>query len=156
MPKMLARSRLLRRNSSRPPLRPFQAFFSMGRKMPKSYSFFAIFLGGPMGPIQPVWGNGCNISPATCISSSQARMHARPGKHWTSSRTKSRSKGSWLLETYLIPGCVGRGVRLGSESSSAVAAGVWKSGNLGIWKSGNLEVWKSGSLESDKSKKGKV
>ena len=31
------------------------------------------------------------------------------------------------LATYLIPGCVGRGVRLGSENSSG-AGGVWKSG----------------------------
>ena len=47
-----------------------------------------------------------------------------------------------VLATYLIPGCVGRGVRLGSESSSAGAAvggGVWKSGNLGILKYRNLE-----------------
>ena len=33
-----------------------------------------------------------------------------------------------VLATYLIPGCVGRGVRLGSESSSGGAGGVWKSG----------------------------
>ena len=34
------------------------------------------------------------------------------------------------LATYLIPGCVGRGVRLGSENSSgAGGVGVWKSGN---------------------------
>ena len=47
------------------------------------------------------------------------------------------------LATYLVPGCVGRGVRLGSESSSATAAvvGVWKSGNLEIWDFGNLEIW---------------
>ena len=36
------------------------------------------------------------------------------------------------LATYLIPGCVGRGVRLGSESSSG-GGGVWKSGNHEIW-----------------------
>ena len=38
------------------------------------------------------------------------------------------------LATYLIPGCVGRGVRLGSESSSggAGAGGGWKSGDLEI------------------------
>ena len=29
-----------------------------------------------------------------------------------------------VLATYLIPGCVGRGVRLGSENSSG-GAGVW-------------------------------
>ena len=48
------------------------------------------------------------------------------------------------LATYLIPGCVGRGVRLGSENSSG---GVWKSGNLenlGIWRSGDLEIQKFG------------
>ena len=36
------------------------------------------------------------------------------------------------LATYLISGCVGRGVRLGSESSSggSNAGGGWKSGNV--------------------------
>ena len=53
------------------------------------------------------------------------------------------------LATYLIPGCVGRGVRLESESSSggAGAGGVGKSGNLGTWKSGNLEIWGPGNPE---------
>ena len=32
------------------------------------------------------------------------------------------------LATYLIPGCVGRGVRLGSEGSSGGGGGVWKFG----------------------------
>ena len=67
------------------------------------------------------------------------------------------------LATFLIPGCVGRGVRLGSENSSGaggavVAGGVWKSGNLEIWESGNLEIWgpgnpqiwRSGDLEIQK------
>ena len=51
------------------------------------------------------------------------------------------------LATYLVPGCVGRGVRLGSESSSATAAvgGVWKSGNLEFWDLGNLEIWGPGN-----------
>ena len=45
-----------------------------------------------------------------------------------------------LLATCLVPGCVGRGVKLGSESLSAGggAGGVWKSGNLEIW---NLGIW---------------
>ena len=34
-----------------------------------------------------------------------------------------------VLATYLIPGCVGRGVRLGSENSSGAAGGVRKSGD---------------------------
>ena len=51
---------------------------------------------------------------------------------------------------YLIPGCFGRGVRLGSESSSGGSGGVWKSGtwkfgNLGTWKSLNLEIWGPGN-----------
>ena len=54
------------------------------------------------------------------------------------------------LATCLIPGCVGRGVRLGSESSSATGAaggGVWKSGDLEIWDFGNLEIWEPGNPE---------
>ena len=51
-----------------------------------------------------------------------------------------RSKG---IATYLIPACVGRGVRLGSESSSGAGGGA---GNLGTWKSGNLEIWEPGNL----------
>ena len=50
------------------------------------------------------------------------------------------------LATYLVPGCVGRGVRLGSESSSA-AASIWKSGNLKIGKSGDSKIWESENLE---------
>ena len=48
---------------------------------------------------------------------------------------------------YLIPGCVGRGVKLGSENSSGGApgaGGVWKSGNLEIW---DLEIWEFGDLD---------
>ena len=52
------------------------------------------------------------------------------------------------LATYLIPGCVGRGVRLGSEGSSAAASEAAEaSGNLGTWKSGNLEIWGPGNPE---------
>ena len=51
------------------------------------------------------------------------------------------------LRKYFIPGCVGRGVRLGSESSSVVVGGVWKSGNLEIWDFGNLEIWGPGNPE---------
>ena len=71
---------------------------------------------------------------------------------------ESRSNSAWItaraLATSLIPGCVGRGVRLGSESSSGGrAGGVWKSGNLGIWRSGEGEIynfWRSGDLEIQK------
>ena len=55
------------------------------------------------------------------------------------------------LATYLIPGCVGRGVRLGSESlSGAARAGAWKSGNMEIWEFGDLGIWRAGDLEIQK------
>ena len=65
------------------------------------------------------------------------------------------------LATYLIPGCVGRGVRLGSEGSSVGGGGgggvggggVWKSGDLEIQKFGDLGTWKSRNLGSKNSKK---
>ena len=67
------------------------------------------------------------------------------------------------LATYLIPGCVERGVRLGSENSSGGGAtgGVWRPGNLGIRRSGDLDIqkfgdlgnWKSRNLGSNKFKK---
>ena len=64
------------------------------------------------------------------------------------------------LATYLIPGCVGRGVRLGSEGSSVGVGGgvgggggVWKSGDLEIQKFGDLGTWKSRKLGSKKSNK---
>ena len=44
-------------------------------------------------------------------------------------RFKQPQIAARALATYLIPGCVGRGVRLGSESSSGAGGGVWKSGN---------------------------
>ena len=57
------------------------------------------------------------------------------------------------LATHLIPGCVGRGVRLGSESSSGGAGGVWKSGNLEIQKFEDPGTWKCRNWGSKKSKK---
>ena len=61
---------------------------------------------------------------------------------------RDHSKGSWLLATYLIPGCVGREVRLRSESSSGTAASgsleIWEPGNLEIWEPGNMKIWKYG------------
>ena len=37
------------------PLGALPANFSMGRKNPKIAQILPIFLGGPMGPIHPVW-----------------------------------------------------------------------------------------------------
>ena len=65
---------------------------------------------------------------------------------------------SKALATNVFPGCVGRGVRLGSESSSGGRAGggVWKSGNLGTRKSRNLEIWGPGNPEIWGPKKTKI
>ena len=72
-PKMLARSGLVGKNSSRPHLGPSLAIFCMGWKNRKNKEILPIFLGGPIGPIHPVWGNGFNISSA--IHSSAKRHH---------------------------------------------------------------------------------
>ena len=69
----------------------------------------------------------------------QKSMHQTVGKQLIAARA---------LATYLIPGCVGRGVRLGSENSSG--GNVWKSGDLEILEFGDLgnpEIWRSGDLE---------
>ena len=44
--------------------------------------------------------------------------------------TLDRSKGFWFLATYLILGCVGIGIRLGSESSSGATAAGGTSGKI--------------------------
>ena len=54
----------------------------------------------------------------------------------------TRNIAARAFATYLIPGCGGRGVRLGSESSSVGAGGVWKSGNLEIWEFGVQKIKK--------------
>ena len=57
-PKMSARSELVGKNSTWPHLGPSQANFSMGQKHAKNMlQLLPIFLGGPMGPIHPVWGH---------------------------------------------------------------------------------------------------
>ena len=54
----------------------------------------------------------------------------------------------------MIPGCIGKRVRLGSDSLSGTAAGrVWKSWNLEICEVGNLGTLKSRILGSTKSPK---
>ena len=55
---MLARSGLIGKNSSLPNLGPSEAIFSMDRENAKNVQKLHIFLGGPMGPIHPVWANG--------------------------------------------------------------------------------------------------
>ena len=57
LPKMLTRSRLTGKRSSRPYSMPFQNIFPWTRKMQKNPEMLPIFLGGPMAPIHPVWGH---------------------------------------------------------------------------------------------------
>ena len=52
---MSARSGLAGKKSSWPYLGPSQAIFSMDWTNAKHVIFLPIFLGGPMGPIHPVW-----------------------------------------------------------------------------------------------------
>ena len=48
------------------------------------------------------------------------------------------------LATYLIPGCVGRGVRLGSEGSS-----VGGGGGGGVWKFGVQKIKKKNKISQN-------
>ena len=50
---------LCRRKASPPHLGPSGPIFSVGRKNQKIAQILPIFLGGPMGPIHPVWGPCC-------------------------------------------------------------------------------------------------
>ena len=84
---------------------------------------------------------------AVCLSIAPSSAHAMVlgGSGYYVGFTKSQQG---FLATYSIPGCVGKGVRLGSENSSSA---VWKSGNLEISEFGDLETWKSRNLGSKKS-----
>ena len=50
-----------------------QFFHGLKKRKTKNACVVAVFLGGPMGAIQLVWSNGCNISAAIRISSA---LHA--------------------------------------------------------------------------------
>ena len=65
----------------------------MGRKHAKNDGILPIFLGGPMGPIHPVWGNGCNISSAIRI------------KQWASTGGGSQ-KFVWIFWAWQYRGSV--------------------------------------------------
>ena len=115
-----------RKKSSRPYLGPSEAIFSMDRKNQKNAKILPIFLGGPMGPIHPVWA--------------LAAIHPRWGNRYFGQFT---AVAAWWVE---------RGVRLGSESSSGGVGKsrileIWKFADLGTWKSGNLEIWRPGNPE---------
>ena len=55
LPKMSARSGSVGKKSPWPHLGPPGPIFCVGRKNQKNTIFLPIFLGGPMGPIHPVW-----------------------------------------------------------------------------------------------------
>ena len=65
---MSARSGLAGKRPSRPHLGPSQAIFCVGRKNPKITQILPIFLGGPMGPIHPLWANGQSASASLQLS----------------------------------------------------------------------------------------
>ena len=54
---MSTMSGLIGEKNAWPHLGPFQADFSMDQKNAKTYEVLPIFLGKPMGPIQPLWGS---------------------------------------------------------------------------------------------------
>ena len=58
-------------------------------------------------------------------SNPEVRLVRRKARHIIAAR---------VLATYLIPGCVGRGVRLGSENSSGGGAG-------GVWAQARAQAW---------------
>ena len=84
---------------------------------------------------------------------SKSFCHPGPANYLDGCLSQQHIIAARALATYLIPGCVGRGVRLGSEGSSVggggggVGGGVWKSGNLEIWKSRNFEICGPGNPE---------
>ena len=154
---MSARSGLVGKKSSRPYLGPSEAIFSIDRKNPKNVKILPIFLGGPMS-------RGHGQAPVLFLvkhllyrgqaptSIEKSYLSRAPGLDLCLCDTGNFAAPSRrVLATYLIPGSVGRGVRLGSENSSgaggAGVGGVWKSGNLEIWEFGDLGAWKSRNLE---------
>ena len=146
---MSARSGLVGNKSSWPHLGPSEAIFSMDRKNTKNTKILPIFLAGPMGPIHPVWalaaihpkwGNRY-ILPYFLLWANRQPLLTRfevVGRPCSSPFLMGKQVAARALATYLIPGCVGRGVRLGSESSSGGGPG-------GVWKSGSFEIWGPGS-----------
>ena len=74
----------------------------------------------------------------------EKRGSLTPWPLWSASLDRSQQG---LLATYLIPGCVGRGVKLGSENSSGGAA----AGAGGVWKSGDLEIQQFGIQQNTKN-----
>ena len=55
--KMSARSEIAGKRTSRPHFMPLHSIFPMDRTRPTIDKVLSIFLGGPMGPIHPVWGH---------------------------------------------------------------------------------------------------
>ena len=117
----------------------------------------SISRGRPMGPIRPVWALaaihpvwwGCMYAMIANSSKPFVWFKILPSRSKISCYPNSLVKGdraaiiaARALATYLIPGCVGRGVRVGSESFFG-----------GVWKSGNLEIWKFGIQQNPKNKK---
>ena len=92
---MSARSGLVGKKSSWPHLEPSGPTFCVGQKNPTNAEILLIFLGGPMGPIHPVWGHVL-VSFMTCPLE----------------KTRKIQVSARAVATHLIPSCVGRGVDL--------------------------------------------
>ena len=78
-----------RKKSSWPHLVPFQGIFCVGRQNRKNAKILPIFLGGPMGPIHPVWGHVLvsfiiQMLKAFCYGCSNLRMTQNPKNTQTS------------------------------------------------------------------------
>ena len=100
-------------------------------------SEFGVKISGPQLSLSPFWTGRFSLSllPAPNLLSifSWLDRYLYPDFICDSLQDHNIPKSQQgLLATYLIPGCVGRGVRLGSESLSGLACGVWKSGYLAI------------------------
>ena len=102
-----------RKKSSWSHLGPSQAIFSMDQKNVKMYKICLFSLVGKWALFNRL-GVMC----------------------WCHKHDISRIVAARALATYFIPGCVGRGVRLGSEGSSVGGGGGVGGG--GVRKSGNL------------------
>ena len=70
--------------------------------------------------------------------------HLTQSSPWIETNLKhTKQIAARALATYLIPGCVGRGVKLGSEGSSVGGGGVGGGGvGVGVWKFGVQKMGK--------------
>ena len=96
LPKMSARSGLVGNKSSRPYLGPSEAIFVHGPEKIKTYKKLPISLGGPMGPIHPVWGHvlvSCHKASVDPSWDSRLEQGVHALAWWFASHTYGPTKG---------------------------------------------------------------